>query len=432
VTPDGNDGGESAAVTQQATVTQAAVRGADQLARTGPPTGQRTSPQPALPDTGVPATRVQEAVRPTAYQPAVTAVQPTAVQPSTGQQSAVAATRVQAPVQPTTVQPATGLPPGGAGGADHGGTQVLFLGGDSWTTPGMPGGPGDRYGYQRAQQERRRRMITWGALAVGTAAVLAVIAVVVNAMSGSGHSTAQPSATSSGPTAPATSAASSPTPTASSAASFLSDQQSGLSYAQLPAPWQDACPSSLTSNGAFSWTTGESAIAGQVNSGQQTWYGEACSGPLPQQYGYGGVSTLPTTAVNLANTFTNAYYNGLDHTVTTQVSQPIQVSGHAAWEVKFLVTYTNSATQGVTFADEQGVVVVADTGTGLAPAVFFASIPASLGESNVDSLVSSLQLSAAPSAGGSPGDGGSPTADGGGGSPGDGGNGNGNGHGNNP
>jgi hypothetical protein len=274
-------------------------------------------------------------------------------------------------------------------------------------------------------------MITWGALSVGTVAVLAVIAVVVNAMSGSGRSSALSPATSTRPTASATLSGPSPTPSTSSPASFLTDQQSGLSYAQLPAPWQDTCPSNLNNNGAFSWTTGESAIAGQVNSGQQTWYGEACSGPLPQQYGYGGVSTLPTTAVNVANTLANAYYNGLDHSVATQVSQPIQVSGHAAWEVKFLVTYTNTAGQGVSFADEQGVVVVADTGTGLAPAVFFASIPASLGENNVDSLVSSLQLSATPSGGGSPGDGGSPTADGGGGSPPDG-NGNGNGHGNNP
>jgi len=61
-------------------------------------------------------------------------------------------------------------------------------------------------------------------------------------------------------------------------------------------------------------------------------------------------------------------------------------------------------------------VVVADLGPGLAPAVFYVSIPGNLGENNVDSLVSSLQLTAVPQGSGSPTDG-SPA-------PGDGGNGN--------
>ena len=43
-----------------------------------------------------------------------------------------------------------------------------------------------------------------------------------------------------------------------------------------------------------------------------------------------------------------------------------------------------------------GAVVVADSGTGAAPAVFYVSVPGNLGESNVDTLVSSLQLSVTP------------------------------------
>ena len=66
--------------------------------------------------------------------------------------------------------------------------------------------------------------------------------------------------------------------------------------------------------------------------------------------------------------------------------------------------------------------VVTDTGTGNTPVVFFASIPNTLGgQSAVNSLVSSLQLSVVPNASGSPNDGGSPAP---GGSP-DSGNGNG-------
>lgn len=430
VTSDGGDAasgssgasGAGQAAARQASEQPATAAGADQLAKAGPPTGPPTSPQPALP-----VTAVQAAVQPTAYQPAVTAV--------------------QAPVQPTAQQPpvsaAPASGPAGAGGGNAGGTQVLFTGGDAWTTPGVPGVPGAPggpgadygygygYGYQHARQERRRRMIMLGGLAAGTVAALAVIAVVVMAMGGSGAAPTaqQPPAT---PTAAAATASPSVTPSPSAStspsAALLSDGQSGLSYPQL-AGWQPTCPASLN-NGAFTWTAGESAIAGQVNGGQTTWYGEACSGPLPQQYGYGGVSTLESTATNVASTFANAYYNTLAHTVTTQVSQPVQVSGHAGWEVKFLVSYTDTAGQGVTFPDEQAAVVLADTGTGLAPSVFFASIPSTLGETNVDGLVSALQLTPPPSPGGSPGDGGSPT-DGGGGSPGDGG-GNGGGGGNNP
>jgi hypothetical protein len=181
----------------------------------------------------------------------------------------------------------------------------------------------------------------------------------------------------------------------------LADGQSGLAYTQLAAPWQPDCPSGLT-NQAFTWTAGESAVAGQINGGQTTWYGAACSGPLPQQYGYNGVADLENTATNLVNTFNGAYYSALQHNFQPEVSQPVQVSGHAGWEIKFVVTDTNAQAQGATWSNEQGAVVVADLGQGLAPAVFYVSIPANLGENNVDPLVSSLQITAVPQVGGSP------------------------------
>ena len=55
------------------------------------------------------------------------------------------------------------------------------------------------------------------------------------------------------------------------------------------------------------------------------------------------------------------------------------------------MSYTNAAAQGATWTDEQAAVVVVDTGTNQ-PAVFFTSIPQSLDEGNVSTLVSSLQL----------------------------------------
>jgi hypothetical protein len=401
-------------------------------------TGQLTTVQPA---TVQPSTLQATTVQPTTVQPMTvhattvqpTTVQPTTVQPTTVQPTTVQATRPQPALLPTAVQPAIqpaavqhggamgavgaagvrpAVPvggPGGAGGAN--GTQVLFLGepgGDAWGTPGGAG-QGDRYGYQRAQ--RRRRVWVASGIAAGTVVALGVIALVVNAL---GQTSAATSATA--PTAPVaaatTPAPSSPTasPSASATAggSMLTDGQSGLSYTQLASPWQPNCPGTLN-NQQFTWTAGESAVAGQVNSGQTTWYGEACSGPLPLQYGYNGVADLENVATQLANQFNGTYYSALSHNFAQEVSQPVQVSGHAAWEVKFLITYTNPQGQGLSWTDELGAVVVADSGSGTAPAVFYVSVPGNLNENNVDTLVSSLQLTA-PQTSGSPAAGGSPPA----------------------
>jgi hypothetical protein len=378
------DTGVDSAGGLRATTVQAAT---GVLSGANPPRGPRTEPQPALPtayQSAVQTTRVQAPVQPTAYQATV-------FQSSAAGQSTTA--------QPTTVQR-------GPGGGD--GTQVLFLGGDGWQAPGGPGTPGGgtpHYGYGYQQAQRRRRMWLMGGLAGGTAVAVAVIAITVANLGSSPTPTADQSTVTSPPPAasptPSPSASASPSATTSAPAATLSDSQSGLSYTQLASPWQTGCPGDLN-NGAFTWTFGESAVAGQVNGGQTTWYGEACSGPLPQSYGYNGVADLENTATNLANTFENAYYGALNHAATQEISQPVQISGHAGWEYTYLITYTNAQGQGVTWADEQAAVVVADTGTGNTPAVFFTSIPANLGEPNVATLVSSLQLSVLPQASSSP------------------------------
>ena len=403
------------AAVQQATVEQAAVQpmAVQQAAM------QPTTVQPGVESAGVQPTTVQPAVQPVAVPQ--TTVQP-AVPPTTGQPATV-----QPGVQPTTVQPGmVGLAGGPAGQPDANGTQVLFLGEDAWAGPENPdpAAQASRYGYYRAQ--RRRRMWLASGLAAGTVVALAVIALVVSRLgqSSANPAAAQSTAASAHPTAQAStpsSATPSPTPSVTPPNSVLADGQSGLSYTQLASPWQPDCPSGLN-NQAFTWTAGESAVAGQINGGQTTWYGAACSGPLPQQYGYNGVADLENTATNLVNTFNGEYYGALQHSFQPEVSQPVQVSGHAGWEIKFGMTYTNAQAQGATWSDEQGAVVVADLGQGLAPAVFYVSIPGNLGESNVDTLVSSLQLTAVPPGSGSP-SGGSPSAPGDGGN-GDGGNGN--------
>jgi hypothetical protein len=347
------------------------------------------------------------------------APQPTTVQPAvTGEGTP--------PVQSTTVQPATQQI---MGGDDANGTRVLFLGEAAWNSPNAPAGPaeGERFGYYRSQ--RRRRIWLMSGLVGGVAVVLAVIALVINSMgqtppaNTAARTPTSPAAASS--TAPAP-ASPSPTVSATRPGSVVTDSTSGLSFAQLAAPWQPGCPGGLNGQ-AFTWTAGESAAAGQINNGQTTWYGVACAGTLPQQYGYNGVADLENVATNLVNTFDGTYYSALPHSRNNIVSQPVSVSGHPGWEIKFLMTYTNP--QGLAWNNELGAVVIADEGTGVAPAVFYTSVPANLNENNVDSLVSSLQLTTPAQPGGSPGAG-SPGAPGAG-SPAPGGdNGNGNGHGN--
>jgi hypothetical protein len=399
------------------------------------PGARATTVQPAV-QPGAQPTTVQPAVQPTAYQPAVTSVQPTTVQPTTVQPTTVQPTTVQ----PTTVQPGGMLPGGGQAfmpppgpqgslgpqgphGPDANGTQVLFLGDDAWSTPGG-GGPAqsDRYGYYRAQ--RRRRIWLMSGLAGGTGIALALIGLVVSNLGSSPKAppaTHPPTRAVAASKPPATTTPS-PTPSATPSGSVIDDTTSGLSYTSLSSPWTPNCASTLNTQG-FTWTTGQSAVAGQINGGQTTWYGVACASPLPNQYGYNGVGDLQNVATNIVNAFANSYYSPIQHGFQQEVSEPVNISGHAGWEIKYLMTYTNAQAQGLQWTTEEGAVVVADNGSTIPPAVFFVSIPANLGVNNVDSLVSSLQLTtpSLPAAGGSPGDG-SPAP--GGGSPGDGGGGN--------
>jgi hypothetical protein len=345
--------------------------------------------------------------------------------------------------QPTTVQPTTVQPPGPAGPAagymgtqppygggepGHFGTQVLPIGDTDWGGPGGGyAGPTSRHGYDLDQ--RRRRMVLGGLLGGGTVVALALIALVISNLGSSGTpapagSTPAASAPASGASASSAQATPSPTPSGSGSAGGLSDSQSGLTYALLGAPWTSGCPGGLSSQQTLNWTAGESAQAGQFNNNgnQATWYGEACSAPLPQQYGYTGVADLEPTAMNLVNQFDGPYYGSLNHQQTQQASIPVSISGHPAWEVKYLETYPDAASQGLPFSTEEAAVVVADQGTGLPPAVFFVSVPSNLGVANVDALVSSLTLTVtSPTQSATPDQGGAqPTGD------------NGNGHGNGP
>ena len=247
--------------------------------------------------------------------------------------------------------------------------------------------------------KRNRTRLMW-ALALGTAVAVLVTGGLV-AILGSPGAHPAPAAAAQHPAAVGkVSPSPSPSASAPSAAPTtgtpVTDAASGLSYAMFGTPWQPGCPT-LLSNSTFTWTGGESAVAGTVGSGvNSAWYASACSGPLGQQYPYTGVADLAQTANNLVSAFDPAYYNGLPHSRAITENNPMQVSGHAAWIVKFLMTFPTAASQGVPWQAELGAVVVADRGTGQAPAVLFVTVPDNLGLSSVDVVLQSLQLSAPP------------------------------------
>jgi hypothetical protein len=183
-------------------------------------------------------------------------------------------------------------------------------------------------------------------------------------------------------------------PVTAAAGPRVTDASSGLSYQLLPSPWRRGCPAILKTP-MFSWSAGESAVAGQVVIGGSAfdWHGNACSGQLQQQFQYSGTADLEPTAMSLVGALDPAYYAGLDHERTIEGSSSLQVSGHQAWVVRFLMTYPDAVGEGLHWTTELGAVVVVDRGAGDAPALFYVSVPSDLGTANVTSLISSLRLS---------------------------------------
>lgn len=239
-------------------------------------------------------------------------------------------------------------------------------------------------------------------LAVCTAAVLVVMVVMIKnfskqptvtrpaalAVSSPVSSSASPRATAS----PRTKA--SPSPAVIRITHEVIDASSGLSYQLLASPWRAECPLQLNTP-MFSWSAGENAVAGRaiVNGASTSWYGTACSGLLGQQFAYSSPADLEPTAMGLVGALDPAYYSGLVHYRTLEGSSALTISGHQAWEVSFLMTYPDAASQGLAWSSESGAVVVADRGPGQVPAVFYVSVPSNLGASDVSTLVGSLRLS---------------------------------------
>ena len=251
-----------------------------------------------------------------------------------------------------------------------------------------------RVSARRRKRRRRQRRMLW-LLTGATTAVLVVLALFVKDISRV-PTVVQPDALSASarPVGQGTARHRvSPRHSGPAAAPQVTDTASGLSYQQLPSPWSQGCPSDLNTP-MFNWSAGENAVAGQVSIGGSIidWHGLACSGQLQQQFAYAGPADLEPTAMGLVGALDPAYYGGVQHSRTIEDSSAMQVSGHQAWIVKFLMTYPDGASQGLTWSSEPGAVVVVDLGGSQAPAVFYVSVPASLGTQNVTTLIDSLRV----------------------------------------
>jgi hypothetical protein len=184
-----------------------------------------------------------------------------------------------------------------------------------------------------------------------------------------------------------------PSPSAAAAAQGILDASSGLSYSLLSAPWRQGCPSILNTP-VFTWTAGESAVAGQADIGGTMidWHGNACSGQLDRQFTYTGPADLEPVTISVAAALESTFYNGLQDYPTVEGSFATQVSGQPAWVVTFLMTYPDAASEDLAWTSEDGAVVVVDRGAGQAPALFYVSVPNDLGTGTVDTLINSLRL----------------------------------------
>jgi hypothetical protein len=250
---------------------------------------------------------------------------------------------------------------------------------------------------RRRKRRRRQRRMLW-LLTGATTAVLLVIALFVKDISRF-PTVARPAALVSHGIVPKTSGAAhqvSPRRHRRPAVTYpqVTDAVSGLSYRLLASLWRQGCPSDLNTP-MFDWSAGENTVAGHVSIGGSVidWHGLACSGQLQQQFAYAGPADLEPTAMDLVGALDPAYYGGVQHSRTTEESSAMQVSGHQAWIVTFLMYYPDGASQGVTWSSEPGAVVVVDRGASQAPAVFYVSVPANLGTQYLTTLVDSLRLS---------------------------------------
>jgi hypothetical protein len=216
----------------------------------------------------------------------------------------------------------------------------------------------------RRRRRQRHRTELMSVFAVVTLLALLAIAWMVVRL-GKQPSTARLSAATSGPPPAA-----------------VTDSATGLSFELLASPWRDGCP---MRDNPVGWSSGEGAVAGHVAAGGHTltWYANACSGLLPDEFRSSDLAREATRAAAAIDTD-----RALPHHRTVTSSTAMRVGGQQAWVVEFDVRFPG---QHLAWSSEAGAVVVVDRGKGQAPAVFYASVPGNLGTASLKTLISSLR-----------------------------------------
>ena len=97
--------------------------------------------------------------------------------------------------------------------------------------------------------------------------------------------------------------------------------------------------------------------------------------------------------MSLVGALDPAYYAGVQHHRSDQEEHRDTGQRAPGLEDRVRHELPDGASQGLTWSTELGAVVVVDRGAGQFPAVFYVSVPASLGTQNVATFLSSLRMS---------------------------------------
>jgi uncharacterized protein DUF2510 len=260
-----------------------------------------------------------------------------------------------------------------------------------WNTGGQQAWP-----QQPPTSGKSNKGLMWGLIG-GGAVVAAIVVVVVLFATGviGGEPAPASSSTAAAPsTAPSEGASAPSGPGAAGAKSpvtgTISDDEAGLSYAQLGGTWQrpEIVPPT-SSLGKLGFNRGAAAVVQTNYNGPDSSYvASVYSGALSPNVRSGGLEQA-------AKSVFNAVYPDSYPTPNTRKdleSKSYTVSGKKAWLYKVQLGFPQAKSKGWNFSSETAVVVTVELQSGKPPAMFYISIPDShKTQGDLDLLLGSLK-----------------------------------------
>ncbi|WP_199485331.1 DUF2510 domain-containing protein [Actinomadura craniellae] len=263
-----------------------------------------------------------------------------------------------------------------------------------WQAPGGPHtpppwqpGPQTPQPWQPSPAGKSNTGLLWG-LAGGGVVFLALIVVVAllatGVIGGSPEPTSSPAAAS--PTPPNDPGGRSPV------VGTVTDEQAGLSYAQLGGKWQPASPIGSTDPlGRLGLTRGQTAAVQEDYDGREGDYvasvysGQVATTVTPDDSLQVGARSF------LAALPSFAYPAG--YTQREIESRAFQVDGHSAWYHRLELSFPQAKSRNWNFTKEIVLFLTIERGEGRRPAVLYLSIPDShVNQGDLDLLVNSVKV----------------------------------------